>query len=119
MWKLVDIPDAEPASRRIHCPETRYDEIEVPGAEPDGQGGFRPVMRKRPRGPAERAKERAAELEALAFAYGVIAPVRDDQGSIALRAATITIEALKAWERAHPPAPLDPLLVDYAAGKEV
>lgn len=65
----------------------------------------------RPRGPGMRAQERMAELEALAFAYRVAGNVLEGEGPTALRAATITVEALKAWERAHPPAPLDPLLL--------
>lgn len=65
----------------------------------------------RPRGPAVRATDRAEELEVLLYAYRVPARVLDAEGLIAKRAAALTIEALKAWERAHPPAPLDPLLL--------
>lgn len=65
----------------------------------------------RPRGPAVRATDRADELEVLLYAYRVPARVLDAEGPIAKRAATLTIEALKAWERAHPPPPLDPLLL--------
>lgn len=65
----------------------------------------------RPRGPAVRATDRADEIEVLLYAYRVPARVLDAEGPIARRAATLTIEALKAWERAHPPAPLDPLLL--------
>jgi len=64
-----------------------------------------------PRGPAIRARERADELEALVFAYRVPERVLAAEGPIAQRAATLTVEALKAWERAHPPQPLDPLLL--------
>lgn len=63
-----------------------------------------------PLGPDVRAAERKTELEALAFAYGVLHHV-GAPGTRDHRAATITLEALKAWERAHPPAPLDPLLL--------
>lgn len=66
---------------------------------------------KMPRGPAIRAKERADELKALAFAYKVPGRVIEADGPIAIRAAALTVEALKAYERAHPPAPLDPLLL--------
>jgi hypothetical protein len=66
---------------------------------------------KMPRGPDTRAQERKAELEALAYAYGVINHVGGKLGSLDHRAATIALEALKAYERAHPPAPLDPLLL--------
>jgi hypothetical protein len=64
----------------------------------------------RPRGPAARAEERAVQLEALARAYRMAAETISILNGSDDRAAALTIEALKAWERAHPPAPLDPLL---------
>jgi hypothetical protein len=66
---------------------------------------------KRPLEPAQRAATRAEELEALAFAYRVVNNV-GAPGTVNHRAAQLTVEALKAWERAHPPAALDPLLID-------
>lgn len=63
------------------------------------------------RGPEERAKERVAELEALVYAYGVLKGV-GPAGTTMSRAAAITLEALKAWERAHPPEAVDPLIFE-------
>jgi hypothetical protein len=64
----------------------------------------------RPKKIETRAEERATELEALMYAYRVVNHV-GSPGTVAHRAATLTVEALKAWEREHPPAPLDPLLL--------
>lgn len=65
---------------------------------------------KRPRSPLDRAIERAVELKGLMEAYeAIIAGV--DEAHTSDRAITLTVEALKAYERAHPPAPLDPLLL--------
>jgi hypothetical protein len=68
-----------------------------------------------PRGPAVRAAERSKTLSALVSAYqqaetaAVAAKLHGDEDGV--EAATLTIEALKAWEREHPPAALDPLLL--------
>ena|SRR5579864_6572053 len=94
----------------IHCPEERY-----PDAEPDGQGGWRAVMRegkKPPRGPAERAEKRAKELDTLGLAYRLASGVYPVESPHLPEARTLIVEALKAWERAHAPAALDPLLLD-------
>lgn len=65
----------------------------------------------RPRGPAERAAARARDLEILMLAYklasGIFTP--PVQG-LTSDARALIVEALKAWEREHPPAPIDPLL---------
>lgn len=58
---------------------------------------------KPPRGTQEMAAARKAELDALAFAYGSLCLLRDEQDATAHRAAAITLEALKAWERANQP----------------
>jgi hypothetical protein len=60
---------------------------------------------RRPWSPAVRGTARANELRILAEAYETAAAAEKET-------ATLLIEALKAWERAHPPAPLDPLLLD-------
>lgn len=65
----------------------------------------------RPSTPESRATERALELESLAYAYRVVHGVSGKPGDPTYRAAEITVEALKTWERAHPPEPLDPLLL--------
>jgi hypothetical protein len=65
----------------------------------------------RPRGPAVRSKERADELETLVLAYRVASGVFPVESPHLPEARTLIVEALKAWERAHPPAPLDPLLL--------
>lgn len=64
----------------------------------------------RPRGPAVRAKDRATELDMLALAYRVASGVFPVESPHLAEARTLMVEALKAWERAHPPAPIDPLL---------
>lgn len=67
----------------------------------------------RPSTPESRATARAAELEALMFAYRIVNNV-GSPGTVNHRAAEITVEALKAWELAHPPQPLDPYLLNRA-----
>lgn len=67
---------------------------------------------ERPRTPAVRAKDRAAELETLVLAYHLASGVFPSESPHLTEARTLIIEALKAWERAHPPAALDPLLFD-------
>lgn len=57
----------------------------------------------RPRTPAARGLERAEHLRRLADAYSIATNGPSET-------AELIIEALKAWERAHPPQPLDPLL---------
>lgn len=64
----------------------------------------------RPRGPAVRSADRAAELEVLALAYRLASGVAQPSQQNTLEARSLMVEALKAWERNHPPAPLDPLL---------
>lgn len=65
---------------------------------------------KRPRSPLDRVIERATELKGLVEAYeAIINGV--DEAHTSDRAITLTVEALKAYERAHPPEPLDPLLL--------
>lgn len=67
---------------------------------------------KRPREMADRLKERALELRSLAVAYSVVA--ESPAAAYDPRSAVILFESLKAWEREHPPAPLDPLLLNRA-----
>jgi hypothetical protein len=64
----------------------------------------------RPRGPAQRSTDRATELDRLALAYRVASGVFPVESPHLGEARALIVEALKAWERAHPPAPLDPLL---------
>lgn len=63
--------------------------------------------RSGPRTPLDRAGSRALELEILAMAYRWVGGAQSTSYAPAL---TLMIEALKAWERANPPEPLDPLL---------
>jgi hypothetical protein len=65
---------------------------------------------ERPKGTEQRAQERAQELRALAWAYAALKGL-GAPGTEMYQAATICFEALKAWEREHPPSPLDPLLL--------
>lgn len=65
----------------------------------------------RPRGPAARAKDRATELETLVLAYHLASGVYPVESPHLPEARTLITEALKAWERAHPPQPLDPYLL--------
>lgn len=65
----------------------------------------------RPRGPAVRATDRAQELDTLALAYRLASGVFPVESPHLPSARTLLTEALKAWERAHPPAALDPLLL--------
>lgn len=65
----------------------------------------------RPRTPAVRAKDRATELETLVLAYHLASGVFPVESPHLPEARTLITEALKAWERAHPPAALDPALL--------
>jgi hypothetical protein len=70
--------------------------------------GMQPTFREaRPQGTAELAVIRAAEIEALAFAYRLVGRLNGSEPSLNHHAALITLEALRAWERDHPPAALD------------
>ncbi len=64
-----------------------------------------------PRGPAVRSEERAKELERLSTAYRLASGVAQEPTAETQAARTLMVEALKAWEIAHPPKPLDPLLL--------
>lgn len=64
----------------------------------------------RPRGPSVRSSDRATELEILAVAYRLTSGVNPVESPHVGRARVLIVEALKAWERDHPPAALDPLL---------
>lgn len=65
----------------------------------------------RPRTPAVRAKDRATELETLVLAYHLASGVFPVESPHLPEARTLITEALKAWERDHPPAALDPALL--------
>ena len=70
-----------------------------------------PPYRQLGKGPAVRAQERAVELERLALAYRLASGVAQQDTPVLIgEARALTGEALKAWEREHPPAPIDPLL---------
>jgi len=70
--------------------------------------GMQPKFREpRRRFPAGLANERATELETLAFAYRVIGLLHPSQPPLQRNAAELTLKALQAWERDHPPVPLD------------
>lgn len=97
---LVEIAVAGPSDNHVMQVQPRAQAI-LAGMKPLGE----------PKGPEVRAAERMQELMALAFAYKVVAQFREGQGAEARYAANITVEALKAWEREHPPAALDPLLL--------
>lgn len=64
-----------------------------------------------PRGPAVRAMERSRQLDMLALAYRIASGVFPGESPHLQEARTLLVEALKAWERANPPPPLDPLLL--------
>jgi len=64
----------------------------------------------RPRGPSQRSSDRATELEVLAVAYRLTSGVNPVDSPHVGQARALVVEALKAWERSHPPAPIDPLL---------
>ena len=64
----------------------------------------------RPRGPAVRAAERADQLEVIALAYRLASGVAPPVQQKTQEARNLMVEALKAWERAHTPQPIDPLL---------
>jgi hypothetical protein len=64
-----------------------------------------------PKGPAVRATDRAAELHLLELAYRLASGVYPGESPHLQQARTLIVEALKAWERAHPPEALDPLLL--------
>lgn len=64
----------------------------------------------RPRSIFTRIGERATDLEVMALAYRMIEGAGTAQVD-GERATTMLFEAMKAWERAHPPAALDPLLL--------
>jgi hypothetical protein len=66
---------------------------------------------KVPRGPAVRAEERANQLERLSLAYRLASGVFPVESPHLQEARTLLVEALKAYERANPPAALDPLLL--------
>lgn len=64
----------------------------------------------RPRGPSQRAQDRATELEVLVAAYKLACGVNPVVSNYIGEARALIVEALKAWERSHPPAAIDPLL---------
>ena len=62
-----------------------------------------------PRTAARMAMDRADELAALQLAYRMIfMSIADPTKRAEYRASEIALEALKAWEREHPPLPWPP-----------
>lgn len=85
----------------------------------DEPSGWESARRCGPRGPAERASDRAREHEVLALAYRLASGVAQPLSDPIQQARTLLVEALKAWERAHPPAALDPLLLPQVDPQEI